>query len=85
MKVNFQDLNLNIGGEAIEIIGTDCDTKYFNFVGHHVEEFLRWEHQINHVHSKLSGACVKNFVPLYIQKTLYNSLFCSQLELALLA
>ena len=68
MKVNFQDLNLNISGKAIERIGSDCVTKYFKFLGHHLDEFITWEHQINHVHSKLSGdnyaiACVQNFLP----------------------
>ena len=89
-KVNFTDLNLNIGGEKIDRIGSDCKEKFFKFVGHHLDEYLTWEHQINHVHSKLAGsnyaiACLKNIAPIKIRMTLYNSLFRSHLEFGILS
>ena len=39
MKVDFSNLNLKIGDEKIERIGSDCKTKYFKFVGHHLDEY----------------------------------------------
>ena len=67
MKVDFSNLKLNIGGEVVERIGSDCKKKFFKFVGHHLDEFLTWEHQINHVQSKLASsnyalACSKAFL-----------------------
>ena len=90
MKVDFSNLALKIGSEKIERIWSDCKTKYFKFVGHHLDEFLSWTHQINHVHSKLSSANyaiarVKNFVPLRVRRTLYNSLFRSHMEFGILS
>ena len=89
-KIDFNNLKLDIGGENIERIGSDCKDKFFKFVGYHLDEFLTWEHQINHVHSKLSGsnyaiASIKNFAPIKIRKTLYNSFFRSHLEFPILA
>ena len=90
MKVDFSNLHLKIGDEKIERIGKDCKTKYFKFVGHHLDEFLTWDYQLNHVYSKLAGANfaiarVKHFAPLKVRLTLYNSLFRSHLEFGMLA
>ena len=90
MKVNFENLNLTIGEEKVERIGTDCKKKFFKFVGHHLDEFLTWEHQINHVQGKLASAnyaisCSKNFLPKQIRLTLYNSLFRSHLDFGILS
>ena len=90
MKVDFSDLKLTIGGENIERIGSNCQTKFFKFVGHHLDEFLSWDFQINHVHGKLASANfaiarVKNFLPRKIRMTLYNSLFRSHMEFGILA
>ena len=56
MKVDFKYLGLFIGSEKIERIGSDCEEKYFKFVGHRIDEFLTWDHQINHVQNKLASA-----------------------------
>ena len=89
MNVDFSNLSLKIGDQNIERIGEDCVTKSFKFVGLHLDEYLSWNHQINHVYSKLSSgnyaiAQSKNFLPLKIRKTLYNSLFRSHLDYGLL-
>ena len=90
MQVDFSNINLKIGGSQIERIGEQCDTKWFKFVGHHMDEYLTWEYQIAHVHSKLASANfaiakVKNLLPRKIKLTLYNSLFKSHLEFGILA
>ena len=90
MNVDFTDLNLKIGHENVERIGSNCKNKYFKFVGHHLDEFLTWEHQINHVHGKLASgnyaiARTKFVLPQNIKLTLYNSLFRSHLEFGILA
>ena len=90
MAVDFTKLQLKIGDESIERIGSNCKKKFFKFVGHHLDEFLTWEHQISHVHGKLASANyaiarTKNFLPTKIRKTLYNSLFKSHLEFGILA
>ena len=68
MQVDFTNLKLSIGEEIVERIGSNCKKKFFKFVGHHLDEFLSWDHQINHVQSKLASANyaisnVKNFLP----------------------
>ena len=90
MHVNFSNLNLKIGCETVERIGNECKTKFFKFVGHHLDEYLSWEHQINHVRGKLASgnyaiARTKNFLPKNIRLTLYNSLFRPYLEFGILA
>ena len=89
MKVDFDKVALKLEGKDVERIGEDCETKYFKFVGIHLDEYLSWEYQINHIHSKLSSgnfAIVqsKNFLPIKIRKTLYNSLFKSHLDYGIL-
>ena len=49
MKVDFDKVALKLDGTDIERIGEDCKTKYFKFVGLHLDEFLSWQYQINHV------------------------------------
>lgn len=90
MKVNFENYNLKLGNEIIERIGSDCKTKFFKFVGHHLDEYLSWDFHINHVSSKLASANyaiarTKNFLPQNIRLTLYNSLFKSHMEHGILA
>ena len=84
------DCELKIGTEVIERIGNNCKTKYFKFVGIHLDEHISWQYQINHVHAKLASAnyaisSSKHFLPRKIRLTLYNSLFRSHLEFGILA
>ena len=88
--VNFSDHSLKLNGKNIDRIGNNCEETSFKFVGHHLDEFLSWDAQINHVLSKLGSsnyaiARTKNFLPLRIRTTLYNSMFKSHLEFGILA
>ena len=72
MPVNFSSLTLKIGEEIVERIGSECPTKFFKFVGHHLDEFLTWEQHINYVHGKLASGnyginAAKNFLPKHIR------------------
>ena len=40
MHVNFENCELKIGTEVIERIGNNCKTKYFKFVGIHLDEHI---------------------------------------------
>lgn len=85
MKVDLKEIKLNIGGQVIERIGTDCETKSFKFVGHHLDEFLSWDEHIKKVRNKLACANfkisqTKNILPINIRINLYNSLFRPYLE-----
>ena len=78
MHVDFSNLHLILDGKSIDRIGTGCSDTSFKFVGHHLDEFLSWENHIKHAISKLSSANFaigrsKNFLPLNIRKTLYNT------------
>ena len=90
MKVDFCHLNLKIGAELVERIGSDCKTKSFKFVGLHLDEFLTWDQHINKVHGKLASgnyaiSASKNILPQNIRINLYNSIFRSHLEYGILA
>ena len=68
----------------------EFEEKSFKFVGIHLDEFLDFECQINHVKNKLSKSnyainSIKNFVPLFVRKMLYNSMFKSHLEFGIIA
>ena len=83
-------LKLTIGSEKLERIGNDCNTKYYKFVGLHIDDTLSWEHHISHVHKKLSSAnyiinSAKNILPKHIRLIVYNSLFKSHLQYGILA
>ena len=65
---------LKIGETNIEQIGTNCNEKYFKFVGHVLDDKLSWEGHIEHISKKLASAnfginSSKNFVPLRIRKS----------------
>ena len=37
---------VRIGGEGINIIGEDCEDKFFEFVGLHLDEHLSWDYHL---------------------------------------
>ena len=88
----FSDKNLDIGtnilkigNQTIEQIGTNCEEKYFKFVGHVLDDKLSWDGHIEHIAKKLASAnfainSSKNFLPPQIRKTLYYRLFDSHLN-----
>ena len=53
IPVNFK---ICIGGREVERIGKNCDSTSFKFVGVHLDEFMTWEHHVNHVVNKISSA-----------------------------
>ena len=84
-QFNIGDNNLKIGDTIIEQIGTNCQQKYFKFVGHVLDDKLSWQGHIEHIFKKLASAnfainSSKNFLPLNIRKTLYYSLFDSHIN-----
>ena len=90
MNVNFNGLNLKLGHEVVERIGNGCKDTSFKFVGHYLDEYLSWDIHIKHVTSKLASANyaiarTRNFLPIKIRKSLYNSLFRSHAEFGILS
>ena len=90
MAVDFSRFELKIGDEIIDRIGSNCETKYFKFVGHRLDEYLTWEYQINHVHGKMSNgnyaiSTAKKFIPQNVRLTLYNTLCRSLMEFGIIA
>ena len=83
-------MSLKIGNEEIERIGSNCKTKFFKFVGIHLDEHLSWDFQINHVCSKLSSgnfaiSRAKHFVPRQVRMSMYNSFFKCYCDFGILA
>ena len=90
MNADFSALNLKLGNELVERIGTGCKESSFKFVGHHLDEHLSWDIHIKHVTSKLASANyaiarTRNFLPIKTRKSLYNSLFRSHAEFGILS
>ena len=70
---------LTLDGVAIEIIGLNCETKWFKFLGMRLDDKLSWEGQHAHVYQKAAAgtfmlACLKRTVPRRIRLMIYNSL-----------
>jgi len=90
MPFDDQSYSLKIGDEIIDRIGVNCREKYFKFVGIRLDEFLKWDYQLDHICNKISSATfalnsIKNVLPLSIRKLVYNSLIKSHLEYGILA
>ena len=49
------DETLTLDGVAIEQIGLNCETKWFKFLGMHLDDKLSWEGQGAHVYQKASA------------------------------
>ena len=84
-KTNLEGLNLKIDDKIIDQVGSNCEEKYFKFVGHVLDDQLTWTGHIEHICKKLATAnfainSSKNFLPLRIRRTLYFSLFDSHLN-----
>ena len=64
--------------------------KYFTFLGVIIGSNVTWSHHINHTSNTLSRICgvlsrLKHYVPVLIQKLIYNSLFLSHLNYGITA
>ena len=65
MIIDIGGCSMKIGDDIIEQIGDDCKTKFFKFLGHHLDEHLTWTSQLNPVSAKLSsGNITGNLVTL---------------------
>ena len=70
---------LSLNGVAIEIVGLDCETKWFKFLGLCLDDKLSWVGQHVHVYQKAAAgtfmlACLKRTVLHRIRLMIYNSL-----------
>ena len=46
MTISSNLPDVRIGGEGINIIGEDCEDKFFEFVGLHLDEHLSWDYHL---------------------------------------
>ena len=83
----FQDKNLNsnvgtfqlkLGDKIVKQVGTNCQEKYFKFVGHVLDDSLSWVGHVEHICKKLASSnyainSTKNFIPKKVRLTLYYS------------
>ena len=77
--------NLYFAGDIIERIGEDCKTKSFKFLGTLIDDQLNWVHHLNSLKNKLNSANfalaqVKNILPMFARKAIYESLAKSHLN-----
>ena len=84
MHINDSVIDLKVDGKSLERIGENFESKYFKFVGMRLDEYMSWKYHLEHVCYKVSiGNNIlnrtKNFLPLYVRKSLYNSLVKSQI------
>ena len=84
-KINLQNLHIIIGDKIVEQVGSNCEEKYFKFVGHVLDDKFTWTGHIEHICKKLASAnfainSTKHFLPPKVRKTLYYSLFDSHLN-----
>ena len=84
-KFDLQGLDIKIADKIVDRIGSNCNEKYFKFVGHVLDDKLTWVGHIEHICKKLASAnyainTSKNFLPSNIRKMIYHSLFDSHLN-----
>ena len=48
-QINLEGLQLKIGDQLIEQVGTECKEQYFKFVGHVLDDKLTWTGHIEHI------------------------------------
>ena len=81
--IHFKDLYF--AGDLIERLGEDCPTKYFKFLGTMIDDQLNWTYHLLSLKSKLNSANfalaqIKNSLPLFARKAIYESLGKSHLN-----
>ena len=85
LQNNVNTLQIKIGNQTVEQVGTGCKEKYFKFVGHVLDDSLSWVGHVEHLCKKLASSnyainSTKNFLPKKVRLTLYHSLFDSHLN-----
>ena len=78
-KSHIHYKKLLFAGDEIERIGEDCNTKSFKFLGTLIDDQLTWSHHLSSLKNKLNSANfvlaqVKNILPLFARKSIYESL-----------
>ena len=78
-KVDFNILDISVGGTHLEQIGSQFQEKTTKFLGVFLDETLSWKYHLIYMNNKISGALygikqVKKFLPKYSLKTLYLAL-----------
>ena len=85
LNSNVNTLQIKIGEQIVEQVGSNCKEKYFKFVGHVLDDSLSWVGHIEHICKKLASSnyainSTKNFLSKRVRLTLYHSLFDSHLN-----
>ena len=64
-RTDLQGLDLKIGNQIIEQVGSNCKEKYFKFVGHVLDDKLTWGGHLEHICKK---TCKCQFCNKFNQK-----------------
>ena len=85
LNSNANTLQIKIGEQIVEQVGSNCKEKYFKFVGHVLDDSLSWVGHIEHICKKLASSnyainSTKHFLSKKVRLTLYHSLFDSHLN-----
>ena len=81
--IHYKDLFF--AGDVIERICEDCKIKDFKFIRTLIDDQLTWSYHLSSLKNKLNSANfalaqVKNCLPLFARKTIYESLAKSHLN-----
>ena len=86
MNISSALSDARIGGVGINGIGEDCEEKFFEFVGLHLDEYLTWDYHLSKLNKKLSSsyfALNKKYTAFKNKKNFlqnFNTLFKSHME-----
>ena len=53
---NVNNLQIKIGNQTVEQVGTGCKEKYFKFVGHVLDDSLSWVGHVEHLCKKFASS-----------------------------
>ena len=70
-KLNLENLQLKIGEQTIEQVGSNCNEKYFKFVGHVLDDKFTWTGHVEHICKKTCQCkfCHQFHKTLFAQKS----------------
>ena len=61
LNSNVNTLQIKIGEQIIDQVGSNCTEKYFKFVGHVLDDSLSWVGHVEHICKKLCNTFDKTF------------------------
>ena len=90
LRYDLKIYDVYIGNTKLTRIGNDCDETSVKFLGIYLDENLTWKSHLSNVNNKISKALfsikqLKNILPTYCLRSLYNSLIHSHLSYGILA